>query len=223
MNFVVIGDIHGRSIWKKICAKHLNSIDKIIFLGDYVSSYSISPEDQIWNLKEILSLKEQNKDKIVLLRGNHDIQHLGYPWAQCSGFESKVEEYLKHNSIRFLENTQFVYKYKNILFSHAGISNTWLRNIKFKEGDIEKYINNLPITENFGFIPNNYYDFTGTSKTQSCTWIRPSALIDDLFLNYIQIVGHTTVKNITFLKNKLILCDALGVNQYLYNFDICKI
>lgn len=73
MKILVLGDIHGRTIWKEILNKE--SPDFIIFLGDYVSSHDdISAEQQISNLEEILLYKESNLDKVILLRGNHKIQ-----------------------------------------------------------------------------------------------------------------------------------------------------
>ena len=50
---VVLGDIHGRTVWKDIIAQERP--DQAIFLGDYVSTReNISDVDQISNLKEIL-------------------------------------------------------------------------------------------------------------------------------------------------------------------------
>lgn len=70
--YLVIGDIHGRTIWKDIIEKE--NPDKIIFLGDYVSTHeNISAAEQINNLNEILSYKEDSSDKVILLRGNHKI------------------------------------------------------------------------------------------------------------------------------------------------------
>lgn len=89
MKVLILGDIHGRKVWKEIIEKE--NADKIIFLGDYVSTHDgISEEEQIENLEEILSFKEENPEKVILLRGNHDVQHLGYYWARCSGHFPKV-------------------------------------------------------------------------------------------------------------------------------------
>lgn len=68
--YLVIGDIHGRTIWKDIIEKE--DPDKVIFLGDYVSTHEGIPADQqLSNLENILNYKEENSDKVVLLRGNH--------------------------------------------------------------------------------------------------------------------------------------------------------
>ena len=69
MKILVLGDIHGRTIWKDIIEKE--SPDKIIFLGDYVSTHdNISADQQLSNLNNILDYKEESSDKVILLRGN---------------------------------------------------------------------------------------------------------------------------------------------------------
>ena len=72
MKKLVLGDIHGRTIWKDIIEKE--NPDKVIFLGDYVTTHEgISSEAQIANLEDILSYKKSNPNDVILLRGNHKI------------------------------------------------------------------------------------------------------------------------------------------------------
>ena len=178
MRIIILGDIHGRTWWKDILDNE--QYDLVVFLGDYVSTHhDISTMAQINNLKDILDFKENNPDKVILLRGNHDLDHLGYYWAECSGHFPGVEEWLSQekNKQRFLNDTQWIYLYKpsNILFSHAGISKTWLE----KTNVLIRDINNLPPSELFGFTPgiDNPYDCYGDSIYQPCTWIRPGSLL----------------------------------------------
>ena len=94
MKILVLGDIHGRLYWSDIISKE--NPDKVIFLGDYVSTHEgIPAEQQMSNLEDILNYKDENPDRVVLLRGNHDTQHLGYPWAECSGWDQKLYEMMK--------------------------------------------------------------------------------------------------------------------------------
>lgn len=218
MKIVVLGDVHGRSIWSDIVRKESDA-DKIIFLGDYVSSHdpNITPEAQISELTKIMVYKEINKDKVILLRGNHDTQHLGYYWAECSDPEYKVLCYMSGSEVkeRFLNLTQWIYLYDNIIFSHAGISKVWLENIGVI--DIEG-INMIPPSEIFGFWPSekmSSYDRYGTSETQPCTWIRPNTLIENMVEGYIQVVGHTNTSKCREYHPGLWLCDALENNSYL--------
>lgn len=127
-------------------------------------------------------------------------------------------------SEKFLELTQWIYIYENILFSHAGVSTAWIAdNHELEELVTLEDINKLPPSEIFGFNGDRW-DVYGTSSQQSCTWIRPETLVSYAIPDYIQVVGHTPVKNIVNCakadgspdKSKDIwLCDCLGNNQYL--------
>lgn len=226
MRIIFIADIHSRDIWKKIIEKE--TFDLVIFGGDYVSTHerNISEEDQINNLKEILNYKEENSDTVILLRGNHDLQHLGYDWAECSGLFPEVQDWMSEtgNMKRFLKDTQWVYVYNNIVFSHAGISNTWLDSIRLKDKSDLNNINKLKPTKNFGFLPDSPWDYSGNSITQSCVWIRPQALMKNALVGYTQVVGHTPVAKIVNTKeyNKdtdIWLCDALPYEYLVIDGD----
>ena len=222
MKILILGDIHGRTIWKDIIEKE--SPDKVIFLGDYVSTHdNISADQQLSNLNNILNYKEENSDKVILLRGNHDIQHLGYYWAECSGWDPKIWQYMSESSFkeRFLKLTQWVHIDDDlkVIFSHAGISSIWMNN-----SDIDSVydINKLEPSELFGFTPDSPYDYYGNSITQPPTWIRPQALCKCNIRDWDQVVGHTPViKDIInireFTKNNrnIWLCDALNISKYL--------
>lgn len=218
---LVLGDTHGRPFWKEIIEKE--NPDKIIFLGDYVSTHEgISAEQQLSNLEEILTYKENNPDKVILLRGNHDTQHLGYYWAECSGWDGQVWSVMSQPEFkeRFLNLTQWIYidEELRVVFSHAGISQVWMDDNNIK--DIHD-INDLEPSEVFGFTPDSPWDMYGDSKTQPPTWIRPQALCKCNVEGWDQVVGHTPVRTIINVgksakgKQNIWLCDALGVKQYL--------
>lgn len=218
---LVLGDTHGRPFWKEIIEKE--NPDKIIFLGDYVSTHEgISAEQQLSNLEEILTYKENNPDKVILLRGNHDTQHLGYCWAECSGWDGQVWGVMSQSEFkeRFLKLTQWVYIDEELktVFSHAGVSDVWMKN---SEIDSVHDINSLEPSELFGFTPNYYGDCYGDSETQPPVWIRPQALCKCNVKGWDQVVGHTPVRTIINVgksakgKQNIWLCDALGVKQYL--------
>ena len=190
MKLLVLGDNHGRPQWEEIIKKE--QPDLTIFLGDYVSSHeSIDSASQITNLEKILQYKESHMDSVILLRGNHDTQHLGYSWAECSGYFPHVGEYLMKNKGRFLSLTQWIYIYNDIIFSHAGISTEWLKVANISS--IEE-INNIEPDNRFGFWPCKMSDFYGISPTQPCTWIRPQTLVEYMPEGITQVVGHSPVK-----------------------------
>ena len=225
MRIIFIGDLHGRDTWKTIVEKE--TFDLVIFAGDYVSSHEdISADAQIKNLKEILKYKEGNPNKVILLRGNHDLQHLGYPWAECSGLFPDIKKWMSRpkNRTRFLKDSQWIYTFNKVIFSHAGISNTWLKSLKIDIKHLENINALRPSANRFGFLPNTPYDFAGDSITQSCVWIRPGALNADCIKGYTQIVGHTTVSKITNTyestkKEHIWLCDALPYEYLVVEGD----
>ena len=213
---VVLGDIHGRTIWKDIIAKE--HPDQVIFLGDYVSTHeNISDEDQVENLKEILRYKDEHPETI-LLRGNHDMQHLGYESIEISGFFPHVAEMMADFKDEFLAKTQWIHLMGNKVFSHAGISKTWLEanNLTL---DV---INSLAPSELFGFNTSDPHDLYGNSPEQPPTWIRPMALAGEMIPDYDQVVGHTAVDHCFNVKDVIVdtpfnlwLCDALDQGAYL--------
>ena len=215
MRVIAIGDIHGRTIWKDIVNQEF---DLCVFLGDYVDSRdNIPAKQQIDNLLDILEFKEHNSNKVILLRGNHDVSQLGYYWAECSPKDPKVAELMKPHKERFLKDTQWVYIKDNMLFSHAGVSEVWL---EYSEIQNVEYINNYLPSEIFGFTPKGFYDYSGTSITQPPTWIRPQTLKMCAVKGYTQIVGHTPVIDGIHSCHSdsgdvIYLCDSLANSYYL--------
>lgn len=212
---IVLGDIHGRTIWKDIIAKE--HPDQVIFLGDYVSTHeNISEEDQVENLEDILRYKDEHPETI-LLRGNHDMQHLGYDWAGCSGYFPRVAMEMEKLKDEFLGKTQWIHIMGNTIFSHAGVSTEWLDANDLKLDDI----NALEPSELFGFNLSDPQDIYGTSPEQPPTWIRPLTLVGVMVSGYHQVVGHTEMKHCLKVMdsngfvNYLWLCDALEYGFYL--------
>lgn len=204
MKIVVIGDIHGRFVWRNIIDQEMADI--FVFLGDYVSDEKTSGNWQIANLMSILKFKEDNPKRVILLRGNHDMQHLGYSWAKCSGLNSYVLEKMSKMKKRFECDTQWIYTADNVIFSHVGITRTWLQSIGLSESTINE-INKINPNESLGFISDSSCDSIGTSKTQGITWVRPNTLIKDSIKDVTQIVGHTPVKEICKKENNENNCD----------------
>lgn len=221
---VVLGDIHGRPIWKDIIEKE--SPEQVIFLGDYVSTHeNYTEQEQVDNFEEIIEYK-RNHPNTIMLRGNHDLQHLGYHWAQCSGYFPKVAKLMKEWKQTYLDNTQWLYIIDNTVFSHAGISKVWLREEMGIDpdnltNDILNDINKLEPSEKFGFTSRDRWDIYGESPYQPLTWIRPNTLVDVMIPGYNQVVGHTVSykvfnpREMEHLDNDLWLCDALGEGWYL--------
>lgn len=140
---------------------------------------------------------------------------------------------------RFLKLTQWIYVDENLktIFSHAGVSARWLRDVEeyivrtrgsqYDDGTIDQevllgLINTIEPSGLFGFIPDSPYDHYGDSVTQPPTWIRPQALYECNIADWDQVVRHTPViediiniREFTKNNRNIWLCDALNISKYL--------
>lgn len=151
---LVIPDIHCRKFWRQSIEESIDSVDKIIFLGDYLDPYpeeiTMAPELMECNdfydarsnlnmLNDILSLKKENPNKVILLCGNHTCSYIWSKFSAASRTDYKNWE-LYHKF--FLENLEYfnlVWIENDTIFSHAGISEGWAKEflyhyMKYDEG-----------------------------------------------------------------------------------------
>jgi len=220
MKFLNIGDIHGIENWSiptfgsmdrfydyldgncTIRYPH-ESYDKIIFVGDYVDSFTLSNVEILHNLKNIIEFKKRFPNKVILLTGNHDMQYMkSEVYCQCSGFRAEAYNDLH---ILFKENKdlfQMAYQYEDWLWTHAGVTKMFLNNCietmkhpSYRLYDVTKDMNIVELLQVM-FDTNNPDIYCvgassgGNSLMPSPVWARPEDLDNDpIHLN--QIVGHT--------------------------------
>lgn len=194
MKIVVLGDTHGSTLWKKIIEDE--QPDKVIFLGDYFDPYNkFLIKGMYDNFKEILKYKKKNKDKCILLIGNHDYHYMSFGTNYSTRYSMDTyDKYAKTLNTLYADHTMvFAHQEDNIIFTHAGISKFWLENIaQLKEDTFT--VDDINSVNPALFEFNNYtdqWDAYGDSVSQSPIWIRPQALLKSSIKNYIQIVGHT--------------------------------
>lgn len=222
MKIITIGDIHGKNIWEKIIEKEKDA-DKIIFIGDYWDSWDESFEKQVNNFQKILAYKYDNPDKVVLLIGNHDYHYLSYVEEFYSGFHKERKTQISLYLERAIEDglMQMAYLDGKFLFTHAGVTKTWMENNKLEQGGIVARIN-TEFTSNpnaFKFAPSTGLDNVGDSITQPPIWVRPRALKSNAVEGFTQVVGHTKFKTLQ-IEEKFIFVDCLDYcNEYLIISD----
>jgi predicted phosphodiesterase len=213
MKLIAIGDIHGREVWNEI-VKHEQDCDQIVFIGDYFDSKENIPASlQIDNFKDICDLKRNSPDKVTLLFGNHDWHYLRTSQETYSGFQqwhkTDISEVI-HQAISE-DLLQMAFVHDKYLFSHAGVTKTWLANNGYESGPVDEFINSL-----FKYQPNRFRFTAGENMsevgddiTQSPIWVRERSLLEDGVVEFIQVVGHTHKCEVTYLKEKVIIIDAL--------------
>jgi predicted phosphodiesterase len=219
MNLLIISDVHGRTDWNTIVAQEANA-EKVIFLGDYFDSFDIKTQQQLDNFKEIIAFKEQNPNKVILLTGNHDLHYLPYfitIGERYSGFQSQYA-YLIGDLIQTnLHHLQMAYREGNYLFTHAGVTNTWLANNAYdNEQEIATFLNELFVHQPAAFRIRGS-DFFGNTIESSPVWVRPESLMKDAYEKdqLKQVVGHTVVKHINIVEDKYFFVDAQETKEYV--------
>lgn len=179
-NILIIPDVHARSFWKQAIEEKLNEVDKVILLGDYVDPYpeeGFTRKNAIATLEEVIKLKQENPDKVILLLGNHCMQYVNRRFDTRSRFDSsnayKIMEIFKsHRSLFKLAHEETIAN-KRFLFTHAGLMMTWYERFKDLIGDLT--VDNLNhLTETPGGVDAlaDYSSYRGMfgSTTGSIVW-----------------------------------------------------
>lgn len=215
MKILALGDTHGRNDWEKIVYKE--KYDKIIFLGDYFDSKEkIKIEEQKSNFLNIISFKKNNYDSVILLIGNHDFHYLDnvsenysqYQHKNCKLINKLLQESLEENLL------QICYIYKDIAFTHAGITKTWCKNNEIDMNFIEKSVNDLFLKykSRFMFTPGKNFSHFGDDVEQSPLWVRPNSLLLDKIENFYQVVGHTMMNTLLY-EDCVYFVDTMGTTK----------
>jgi len=204
MKTVVLGDIHGRGVWQLIVQKE--NPDRLVFIGDYFDAFEIPYLDQMYNFKQIVHYSRNSGKEVIMLTGNHDVHY--QRWAIKAGenyigfqtiYANDICQELQLNE----DIMQMAYKMDDFLFTHAGVTKTWLDLMEISNDEkmvdaINDYAKYKPNLFAFGELrTKNYCDPYGDDVFQGPTWVRPRSLMkDSKDLGYIQVVGHTTQNQI---------------------------
>jgi predicted MPP superfamily phosphohydrolase len=220
MKVLFISDIHGKTDWRWIFTQ-ISQFDKIVFIGDYVDSFTHTSKDIEDNLRSIIALKIQYMDKVVALIGNHDYAYV-FGKNRTSGF--RPEEY--HDLKELFEKNWHLFDvawgYKSLtklnkrglpqytLATHAGLTQTfksYFVDNEFKTKgtvinrmyDTEEDYKLAPMHEVLNYLKDNItlmwivgYVRGGVNKTGSVVWADKSEVIKDRYVGINQVIGHTS-------------------------------
>jgi predicted phosphodiesterase len=136
---LVIPDVHGRLFWKEPVAKYMDEVDRVVFLGDYLDPYSgeTGLADDIYeNLMEIIELKRNNREKVVLLKGNHDQHYASKIFDQLAGGSRQdLGNWNTYHRVFYENRDLFKIAHweevngKTYVFTHAGLTLYWLKKV----------------------------------------------------------------------------------------------
>lgn len=234
MKILVIPDIHGSTHWKRNYLGNRDKADAAVFLGDYVDSFSPDEkgENAAKNLEDIFKTTRDDKDCHILL-GNHDAAYCLFAKGdpRVSGHQQYME--MRYDSIfkKNADRIEIAVEIGGWVFSHAGISKSWYEEYckYYYENFFRREVPESPIEacnemwrmKNLSLLDYNDSDWSGygNSKWQTPLWIRPSALLDDMYYPK-QAVGHTESRGgkPLFLKNgenRLVVVDSERHDTFL--------
>jgi hypothetical protein len=190
-----VPDIHQSNYWAKLLKIDLNTIDKIVFLGDYFDHWENEWPYQGENFETIIQFKKTAPDKIDVLFGNHDTSY--FLNERCSGYQPNKAKYIKETIENSMQFMQIVSLDDNYIFSHAGVSYKWMSCAGIENvHEINQLFNERP--NFFRWVgPDNY----GNNPNEGPLWIRPESLYRTSVKGYNQIVGHTEVDLLGYKKS----------------------
>lgn len=217
MKICVLGDIHGLTAWRTIVAAERESVDRFLFLGDYVDdkTHGSTPQEQAANLRDILTFAEEF-GAVDLLVGNHDMQYAG--GSQCHTPSAELKALVHDMIVEGVENgtLKVCAEYGRYLFSHAGVSRAWMnfRGVTTLSEINELFRCNIELvnlqTQNGKSSEDNIF--------QSPLWIRAeNGLYKSPLHDITQVVGHTRKSHIEIvdrLHSRYIFTDT-QLSEYL--------
>jgi hypothetical protein len=211
---IVVPDVHGRSFWKEI-----PDDEEVVFLGDYLDPYpqeSISKEEALKGFKEIIELKKENPDRITLLLGNHD-----YHYLRDLKTGSRIDrDHYKDIQDLFLYNKNLFQFYKivdNVLFSHAGVSSEWLRDLSLEYITVDNCLFNDKLNAMMCQVGPERW---GYNRYGSIIW-RDVREESTLLPEYFHVFGHTQLVKDPIITDKYACVDCREIAA-LKNLDKIK-
>lgn len=140
MACLVIPDIHGRTFWREPVHNYIDQVERMIFLGDYLDPYpketDVMADKVLDNVTDIIQLKLDYPEKVVLLKGNHDEQYSSEIFERLAGasrcdhqnwgtYHELFNRYSEFFQLAYLESVGS----NTFVFSHAGITTYWLHRV----------------------------------------------------------------------------------------------
>lgn len=175
--------------------------DVIVMLGDYVDDWE-APKEEYTRMVDFLKKLLIRDPRVIPLYGNHELSYMGYP---CSGHFAKIQKYLNH---AFADDYRFLWAaaVDNVLYTHAGVTTTWLRankvcienDFRYKMGTLHRaeFLEDKINKAGIELMSHAGPARGGKSDAPSPLWADLTELIADPVDNLKQVVGHTPISEI---------------------------
>lgn len=171
MKTLVVGDLHGQL---NIAIAAIDTGLPVIFVGDYLDSFTASIGDQVETLRFVLNAVKAGQAQA--LYGNHELSYLD-PFMKCSGWSYKTESHVMHLDLSPLKYYTYA---EGFLISHAGVSQKLLTALDIS---LEQYLKD----EQFHDIGRSRGGRSPYGGLLWCDWNQDFEPVE----HQPQIVGHT--------------------------------
>jgi hypothetical protein len=196
--------------------KHIHQEDMLVFLGDYIDGDKDS--DKVIDC--LINIKEEYKDRVILLRGNHEemllsafnSDHYFTYWTDNGGY-STIEAYVNRSGVN---STPYAIK-SNRLFDLIP-----KQHIEFiKSLDYYKILDDYCFFHG-GFDPsksiddnslgNFVYDFTSSKYLKDCIKHKKEPIFKD---NYIFVGNHNYLGEEPFIHSKYFMLGGMAPGKLI--------
>lgn len=201
---LIIPDIHHHKQLLKIWDRYEKQVDYVVLLGDFFDDFEIDTYDMQAYTDMYEAIKKRMNKKVKICAGNHEIS---YTWNRpVTGNNELYRDAIKCFSSTLYTESAPIVKIDNCIFSHAGITNTWIEQFynKANLSDLDVFFSK--IKDDFWFSRNKIDIFW---NDESPLWSRPNfkPFYQDepdmysgnqyfKFENCWQFCGHTPTKEI---------------------------
>lgn len=189
MQLLIIPDIHTKVVRaQSIVDKHINNVDQVVMLGDYVDEWDDNAAIMLTTLEYLGQW--QKHEKIITLCGNHEAAYM-HPRMRCRGWDEAkqwawdLSIHLKKFDPKGFATHLYV---DDLLLTHAGLAEG--RDLIAQANKLDNFIQNNIYTEELDYHKRD----GGTQDAGSIITTRPKYTAPSC--KYKQIFGHTPIANI---------------------------
>lgn len=193
--------------------------DTIVIMGNYFNEFRAGDAQRdYFDMWDYLCALLRKDTRIVPLIGENELNYLGYE-KQLPGYNKRLAKYIGH---KLISNQRFmpVFAADGVLYSHAGVTTTWLRNykimleneIRFRLGKgggaglIEHAVLKLRDWDPF---------FDDDGVFASCMRQKYTSLMSYAPASVTQVVGHTEVSE-PFNAGRIWFSNSQDEDSYLF-------
>ena len=205
--FFIIPDVHLKHwMFKKASEKIAErEYDYIVLLGDLVDDWDQQRNLELYQetLDVTIKFLEEHQNTLYCY-GNHDVSYLFQAWE--TGYSPEARDIVVKGINRIIytlpeNNSAYIHRVDNILFSHAGLTERFVKRCfggcgRMEIDEIIAQTNRLPKDKIW--------------RSDSPIWARPQKHEMRLFpMGMMQVVGHTPVEEPLF-EGKLLTLDTFS-------------